>query len=421
MRTAARLTCVGAVGALSLTACAGGVGEAGTGAQQGDGFEYGAPQEEVDALVADLEPVTLRFQPGAASEASIMSPTGTAIKELIEERSDGRITVELVWGQAVAGFDTVHDALADGRLDIANTLPGYSPAEYPAFDDLSTTTALLPSSPFAGSLIAYAVYSDLGWQNPQILEEFEAEGLVPLTPFVPTAENYTICREPLEDTADWQGLQVRIGSAAQSAQVSQLGASPVSMEFTEMFEALERGTVECNLGPGPATAESGVLEVAPHLGFTTATSFPRTGTTMLAGSSFAELPLAYQQIVFDSSALGAAGFVQSYADSAAEVVRQAREFGGSVSPLPEDTQEQMRVIADSLTADAVADGGLDPETVDALTSGIETWTTRLEELGYADAGAPEEFDEWYDPETDFREYARAVYESGAAMEHRPGT
>ncbi|WP_349828258.1 hypothetical protein [Brevibacterium litoralis] len=45
--------------ALTLTACAGSAGSTGGGATTGDGagFEYGASQEEVDAAIADLDPV----------------------------------------------------------------------------------------------------------------------------------------------------------------------------------------------------------------------------------------------------------------------------------------------------------------------------------------------------------------------------
>jgi TRAP-type C4-dicarboxylate transport system substrate-binding protein len=405
--------------ALVLSACAGSIGGGSGGAGGGEGFEYGASQEEVDAVLEGLEPVTLTFQPGAASAESIMSPAATEIADRIEERSGGMITVDLVWGQAVAGYDTVQDALADGRLDLANTLPGYSPAEFAAFDDLSTTTAMLPSSPFAGEFIAYAVYSDLGWENQEILDSFDAAGLVPLTPFATTAGNYTTCREPLASAADWQGRQVRVGTTAQDTQVSGLGAVPVSMEYTEMFEALERGTVDCNVGPSPATAESGVLEVAPELGFTTTTSFPRTATTVMAGSRFEELPLAYQQIVFDSAGLGGGGFVQSYTDSAAELVRQSKEHGGEVRPLSEDTQSRLRTLSEELTAEAVSGGRLGEDFEERLAERIEAWTAKVEELGLADSGDMADFDEWYG-EADYAEFARAVYESGAALEHRPG-
>ncbi|WP_410980645.1 hypothetical protein, partial [Bacillus subtilis] len=169
-----------AVGVLSLTmsACAGsaGSGGGGGGGEAGEGFAYDAPQEEVDAAIADLDPSTIKFQPSSASPDSVMAPAGTVFKEIVEERSGGKITVELVWGQAIAGYAEVHDALSDGRLDVAYTLPVYDPAQFAAVNDLGTVMAALKPSPFLGELVANAVGNELGWNNQATLDTYEEMG-----------------------------------------------------------------------------------------------------------------------------------------------------------------------------------------------------------------------------------------------------
>ena len=109
----------------ALSSCAGSAGSGGGGGGGGDagsGFEYGASQEDVNAAIEGLDPITITFQPSAASQNSVMAPAGTVFKELVEERSNGQIEVEIVWGQAIAGYAEVHDALADGRIDVALSL-----------------------------------------------------------------------------------------------------------------------------------------------------------------------------------------------------------------------------------------------------------------------------------------------------------
>src|SRR5699024_6020431 len=137
-RRAAMATAALGVLSLTMSACAGsaGSGGGGGGGEAGEGFAYDAPQEEVDAAIADLDPITIKFQPSSASPDSVMAPAGTVFKEIVEERSGGKITVELVWGQAIAGYAEVHDALSDGRLDVAYTLPVYDPAQFAAVNDL---------------------------------------------------------------------------------------------------------------------------------------------------------------------------------------------------------------------------------------------------------------------------------------------
>jgi len=419
-RKFAKLSAAAAALALVLAGCGGNAEGEGNGAAAEDtGFEYDAPQEEVNAIVEDLEPVTITFQPSAASQNSVMAPAGTVFKEIVEERSNGKITVDIIWGQAIAGYDEVHDALADGRLDVAYTLPVYQPDEFPALNDLGTAMAGLSSSPFLGELVSNAVGNELGWQNESLLQSYEEKGLTPLTALAASGGYYTVCGAPVEDAEDWNGTQVRIASTAQSAQVSELGATPVSMEYAETFEALQRGTVDCTLGQLVPSAEAGIFEVAPHLGYTTDHSFSRAPGAYLAGSSFDDLPLAYQQIIFDSNRFASAGGMQAVIGGNAEAVAQAKEAGGEVSPFSDEVQDQIGSYAEELTEEAVQNGHIDEDIVSLISEYEEQWTAELEELGYTDGGTTADFDEWYDTETDYMDYAIATYENSAAMDFRP--
>lgn len=383
------------------------------------GFEYGASQEEVNEIVEDLEPLTITFQPSAASQNSVMAPAGTVFKEIVEERSNGKITVDIVWGQAIAGYDEVHDALADGRLDVAYTLPVYQPDEFPALNDLGTAMAGLSSSPFVGELVSNAVGNEIGWQNENLLQSYEDKGLTPLTALAASGGYYTVCSNPIQSVDDWNGVQVRIASTAQSAQVSELGGTPVSLEYAETFEALQRGTVDCTLGQLVPSAEGGIFEVAPELGYTTDHSFSRAPGAYLAGSSFQDMPLAYQQIIFDSNRFASAGGMEAVIGGNADAVAQAKAAGGDVLAFDEEIQEQIGSYAEELTEQAVQNGQIDEDIVSIIQEYEERWTAKLEELGYTDEGSTEDFDEWYDQDTDFMDYAIATYEDSEAMNFRP--
>ena len=71
IRTAARpAKAIAAVASLALLAgCAGSVGGDGSGSEDsaGEGFAYDASQDEIDEALADLDPVTIKFQPSAMS------------------------------------------------------------------------------------------------------------------------------------------------------------------------------------------------------------------------------------------------------------------------------------------------------------------------------------------------------------------
>src|SRR5699024_2064308 len=60
-------------------------------ASAGEGFAAEATQDEIDDALSDLDPATLKSQPSAMSEKSILAPNGLDVKKAIEEPSGGKI------------------------------------------------------------------------------------------------------------------------------------------------------------------------------------------------------------------------------------------------------------------------------------------------------------------------------------------
>jgi TRAP-type C4-dicarboxylate transport system substrate-binding protein len=403
--------------ALGLSACAGSVGGAGPDGG-GEGYAAGASQEEINTALEGLDPVTIKLQPSAASEASIQSPSGTEFAEALEKRSNGQIKVDIVWGQAIAGYTEVHDALADGRVDVAYTLPVYLPAEFPAANALGDALAGVSPSPFVGEMIANAVAADVSWGTPAVVEEYESKGLHPLVPVVASGGYYSVCGPKGVAKEDWKGRQVRIASKTQGKMMNRIGASPVSIAYTETYEALQRGTVDCTLAQLVPSAEGGLFDVAPNIGYMTETSFPRSPGAMIAGAKFESLPLAYQQVIFDSYIDYFQGQMMTTIGGNAAGIKMAKEAGGEVEPFPKPLQEQIEELSTANKKDIAKAGTLGDDIAERVDESAKKWTAKAEELGYADGGTTVDFDEWYDPETDYTPFAEAIYQD-VLKEHRP--
>ena len=404
---------------LGLSACAGSAGGSSGGGGGGDGaYEAGADQAAIDEALADLDPVEIVYQPSAASQESVQSPSGTVLAEAIEERSGGKITVDTVWGQAIAGYGEVHDALADGRVDLAYTLPVYDPAQFPAVNALGDAMGGLDPSPFIGEMVTNAVATDVAWHTPEIVDEYESLGIQPIAPTVASGGYYTVCADPGVEEADFDGRQVRIASKTQGELMTSIGASPVSMEYTETFEALQRGTVDCTLGQLVPSAEAGIFEVAPHVGYMTETSISRSPGALLAGSGFEQLPLGYQQVIFDSYADYYHGQMQTTVGGNAVAIGMAKEAGGEIEQFPEDFQQDIAEFSENKRAELAESGVAGGELQTRVEESAEKWAAKAEELGFADDGTTEDFDEWYDEETEFRLLGEAIYEE-VILPHRP--
>lgn len=402
-----------------LSACGGTVGNA-TSNDEGVGFGYGASQEEVDAAIQDLEPVTLTYQPSATSPDVPAAVTGLSFKEAIEERSGGKITLDIVWGQAIAGYPEIDDALADGRVDISYHVPIYDPAAYPTIDAYNKLTQYSSADPLTGEAISQAMMSELAWNNDQLMEEYAEKGLTPLSPLLSSGDYWMACNSPGVAMEDWNGRQIRIGGTAQTTISESIGASPVSMEYGETFEALQRGTVDCTFVQGQVAGSTGLLEVAPHVSLFDQGRMTGGATAAhVAGSGFDDLPLAYQQIIFDADVDMFHGQMANTMDSGVAAVIDAREAGGGFTEIDPDVEAQMSEVQEELVDGLIDDGVLDEGIRDELEESAQKWTEIVDELGYTDGGELSELDEWYEPgDVDFRPLGERVFEE-AALPHRP--
>ena len=411
---------VAATASLLVSGCAGGAGSADDGGS-GEGYEFGAPQEDVDAAIADLDPVEITYQAGAQSPNSVSAMNGNQFKEYVEERSGGKVTVDIVWGQAIAGYAEIDDALADGRVDVSYALPIYEPTKHPEFDALATATAGMPNSPVLGEMIGNAAIVDMAWNNDELLATYEEQGLTPLTPMVSTGTYVSVCGEEGTALDDYDGRQIRVASVAHEQQVTELGGSPVSMEYVEVFEALQRGTVDCTFAQLLPSEETGLLEVAKHVAYTTPENSlsGRSAGANLAGVGYQNLPLAYQQIIFDSQMSGFAASNEVIAQGNAAGVTQLMEAGGEIGPMEEDADERIGETNDELLAGIEESGVIGSDVQGRATETADKWKQVADELGYTEKGGYEDMHEWFDADDyDFEPFAERVFEE-TALPHRP--
>src|SRR5699024_12083535 len=84
---------------------------------------------------------------------------------------------DLHYGQAVAGYDELPNALVDGRVDVAYMLPIYQPDEFPVFQAYVTATTLTGMSPLVDELAGNAAFGELAWNHENLLNEFRDAGI----------------------------------------------------------------------------------------------------------------------------------------------------------------------------------------------------------------------------------------------------
>ena len=403
---------------LLLSACAGGAGGGDEG-PEAEGFAHGAPQADVDAAIAELDPTTIVFQASAASPNSPVAESNLAFAEEVERRSGGKISVETHYGHPIADHTEIFDALADGRVDVSYTNPAYEPDLFPAFDKLVSITSSLPESPMAGELVAIGALTELAWSSEQIREDFEAQGLFPLVPVNPPGAYFSLCGQSGASLDDWSGRQVRIGSTVHSDLVSSMGGTPVSLDYLETYEALQRKTIDCTMIVMSAAVESGYFETAPHMQYTGGQALPRVFGSMLAGSNVATMPLPYQQIIFDAWQESHYLTISRVPADNLAAVKSAKENGGEIETFEDPVLD---LIDENLRTSMIgaADSGMLGGDVEERMAGIvDEWETAVSEMGYEDGGTLTDMDEWFDEaQFDPNPYVDLLYDK-VILNHRP--
>ncbi|MCH8565264.1 C4-dicarboxylate ABC transporter substrate-binding protein [Nesterenkonia sp. LB17] len=400
---------------LGLSACGGGM--AGD-SDDTAGFEYDAEQSSVDDAIGDLDPVNITFQTLPGSEQGLMGGQAILFQDLVEERSNGQIEVEIIWGMGAAGFDEVRQAVVDGRIDIGYTNPIYYPEEFPVMNAYATASALIPTDPFKGELVAQAVGRELAVSDQAINEEFASQDLVPLVHIMNNGY-VNMCNQPVRELDEFSGQQVRIPSVAQSTIVSELGGTGVSMDITETYEALQRGTVSCIFTQAADSVEFGYADVATEVGYAEEHFIHRSPAVMFAGPAFNDLPLPYQQILYDGLNESIAPWTKGGIDGWAQSFERALDAGGSIEPLSDDTEDAIGSVTDDLIEGHIEDGDLPESIREDIAQFEEKWDARATELGYENGGDIADLADWYEEDVDLEPWFEELTGDESLTGQRP--
>ena len=187
-------------------------------------------------------------------------PTVEAVKymgELIEERTDGRIGVE-VFHSAQLGEEK--DTIEQTRFGVID-LNRISMAP---FNGLIPETAIM-SLPYLFRDVDHlhaVLDSEIG---QEVLDTFEAHDLVALAFYDPGARSFYNRVKPITSIDDLKGMKFRvIQSDVFVDMVAALGANATPMPYGEVYSAIETGVIDGAENNFPSYESSGHYEVAKY-------------------------------------------------------------------------------------------------------------------------------------------------------------
>ena len=171
-----------------------------------------------------------------SSPTSDQSLTAQRWAEEVEELTDGGVRVQFHYSQSLVGADESVQATLDGRADLAQVGSIY------AASDLSMFTVIELPFETNNPEVQMTAIERLYNENDTYRDDFDRQGVHLLFP-LPLGINLVGLKEPAPRPQDLAGRSIRSGGLTSEALLA-VGANPVAMTATDIYESMERGVVD---------------------------------------------------------------------------------------------------------------------------------------------------------------------------------
>lgn len=290
----------------------------------------------------DLQPMKLSF----ATHLPETGVDGASLKYFFEEVSKetgGLLTFEYFFAGSLVNSGDCLDSVSNGLVDIAFVPEGFFETQfYPTF------VATIPYTTTSEWVTNKALYEMFQTYEP-FQKMCDAQNVVNLGVVAPS--ELSLCsNKKLETLEDLAGLKIRAMGAV-NADMAKLGATPVALQASEIYEALERSTVNAATGIPITLAVSYKLEEIVDYFIFTGYGMYTTSSIYMNKSVYESLPDAYKQAfktVYER-------FVDEYSSeewmggALKESVEAIKAAGGEIVILSDEEQAKW---AEKLSVDA---------------------------------------------------------------------
>lgn len=175
----------------------------------------------------------------------------------VEKETAGRVRLVPHWAGALVTANETLKSVRDGSVPAGGTAMGTISGQLPAVALLESIGGM-PDDPdrfVQAAAELRPVLEELF--RRQNVEYMWSQGSGPLI---------VVCRDRhLKSVADWKNRKIRTAGRWQAEQLQAIGASPVAMDLSEQYLALQNRTIDCALSVSVLASSFKLHEVAPKV------------------------------------------------------------------------------------------------------------------------------------------------------------
>lgn len=208
-------------------------------------------------FAGDFPKMQLRF----ANSVPDSFPTSKAdifVAEELTKRTNGAVEVKMFHGGTLGSPMEMIDMIGDGAVDIGNFPATYVMSRLPLTQFFSIPI-VYPNLEINGALMR------AGWEKSQKLaDDYKKNNLYPFN-FRALPVYNIISKKPITTLEDFKGLKIRTFGTVAPKLFQAVGAIPVNIQFHEVYEGFQRGTVDAAFTSTAAGYAYKLQEVAKYI------------------------------------------------------------------------------------------------------------------------------------------------------------
>lgn len=256
-------------------------------------------------------------------------------KKEVEDNSDGEIEVEIYPNSNLGGDTDLAEGMQAGSIDaslIAGVLGDFEPSiqilNFPyLFDNEEEFDRI--------------VHGDIG---DEIADRLLESSDIRILDYWSRGPRQLTTNEPVESIDDIQGLKVRLPEIkSMESAWQEMGASPTTMAWDEVYSALQQGTIDAQENPIPFSFSSNIQEVQDYVAITD--HVYEFATLSFSEDTWDSLDSEQQKIVEEASEKATESYNDSVEETTEKNLEEMEDEGMEVTH--PDTKEMKEKSMDS--------------------------------------------------------------------------
>lgn len=267
--------------------------------------------------------------------------------EAVKRRTDGRVEIEIAFAGGLGAGNEIMTLAGRGAIDMASVVPGYYPDQLLFWK--AYQIPFIFDTPREAMEVSAASYDKF----PVFQEEFDKFGVKFLF-HQPLGSYYMTGPDENCDTIEGlKGKKVRSFGADIPKIFEAIGAVPVSVGFNDIYEAVQRGTLDYSfINRGNINAikvyEVGKYSCGPVMSI--------TGHMIVIGKkTWDSLPPDIQEIMLEEAEKAGKAYIDSIEKAEAAAGEEIMANGGVIKPMQEGELEKWHAAAPDMLQQWVDD------------------------------------------------------------------